>query len=117
VDKSDLLTIVFDIFSKRKQFTYYLTERVRLYLGFLGKACKILRCRICKLTELIRTNKMFERAKEQLDKDCDIIEMMDQARKSKNFQRNFLSHRQKILLKFDNGNVIREVESGSDDEN
>jgi len=73
-------------------------------------------CKACKFTELIRTNKMFERAKEQLDKDCDIIEIMDQSRKSKNFQRNFLSHRQKILLKFDNGNVIREVESGSDDE-
>ena len=78
--------------------------------------CKILRCRIIKLTELIRTNKMFERAKEQLDKDCDIIEIMDQTRKSKNFQRNFLSHKQKILLRFDNGNVIREVESESDNE-
>jgi len=75
------MAIVFDILSKRKEFTYFLNERVRLYLGFLGKAYKIFRCRCCKFAELIRTNKMFERAKDQLDKDCDIIEMMDQSRK------------------------------------
>jgi len=34
---------------------------------------------------------------------------MDQVRKSKIFQRNFLSHQQKILLKFDYSNIIGEA--------
>jgi hypothetical protein len=55
---------------------------------------------------MIRMNKIFEKAKGRLDQDCDIIEVMDQVRKSKNFQRNFLSRQQKILLKFDRSNII-----------
>jgi len=46
VDKSDINTILFEIFSKRKKFTYNLKERSRLYLGFLGKAYNFCRCRI-----------------------------------------------------------------------
>jgi len=42
---------------------------------------------------------------------------MDQIRKSKNFQRNFLSRRQKIILQFDKSNIIERVhDSGSDNE-
>jgi len=50
---------------------------------------------------MIHVNKVFERAQDRLNKDTDIIEIMDQVRKSKNFQRNFLKREQKILLKFD----------------
>ncbi len=43
---------------------------------------------------------------------------MDQVRKSKNFQRNFLTRQQKILLKFDMNNVVNdeseEEEEGSE---
>jgi len=62
---------------------------------------------------MIHENKLFESAKAKLDKACDIFEITDSARKSKNYLRNALSLKQKILLKFDNGNVIRA--SGSDE--
>jgi len=88
---------------------------MRLYLGFLGKIPTFLRCRICKFTQLIHDNKLFERAKAQLDKACDIFEIADISRRSKNYLRNALSHKQRILLKFDNGNVIRANDSGSDE--
>jgi len=88
---------------------------MRLYLGFLGKASTFLRCRICKFAQLIHDNRLFERAKAQLDKACDILEMVDSSRKSKNYLRNALSFKQRILLKFDNGNVIRANDSGSDE--
>jgi len=99
VDKGDLMNVVFEIFSKRKKFNYDLGERIRLYIGFVGPVCKFLRCCDCK--RMIQNNKLYEKAKERLEAECDIVEVMDQVRRSKNFQRNFLSRRQKILLKFD----------------
>ena len=42
----------------------------------------------------------------RLDNECDIIDVMEQVRKSKNFLRNHLKREQKILLKFDYSNVI-----------
>jgi hypothetical protein len=41
-----------------------------------------------------------------LNKDCDLIDVMVQVNKTKNFFRNFLSRQQKILLKFDQSNII-----------
>jgi len=41
---------------------------------------------------------------------------MDQVRKSKNFLRNFLSHQQKILLKFDCSNIIGAASASSESE-
>jgi hypothetical protein len=98
--------MVFDIFSKRKKFEYNLKERFVLYLGFLGPVLRFLRCRCLNYDHMIHMNKIFQKAKKRLDHDCDIIEVMDQVRKSKNFQRNYLSRQQKILLKFDHSNII-----------
>ena len=104
VDKSDIMTIIFEIFSKRKEFDYALKERLMLYFGFLAPVFKCLRCRC--YDHMIQVNKIFEKAVGRLDDECDIIDVMDQIRKSKNFQRNFLTRQQKILLKFDHSNVI-----------
>jgi hypothetical protein len=121
IDQSDIKTIVFDIFSKRKQFNYKLKERVWLYLGFLAPVLKCLRrCRRSWYFEnMIEVNKIFENAVGRLDSECDIIDVMKQVRKSKNFMRNHLRREQKILLKFDYSNVIdanSESEEGSAEE-
>jgi len=58
---------------------------------------------------MIQNYKLYERAKERLEAECDIVEIMNQVRRSKNFQRNFLSRRQKILLRFDSSNVIHRI--------
>ena len=68
---------------------------------------------------MIEVNKIFEKAVGRLDNECDIIDVMEQVRKSKNFMRNHLRREQKILLKFDSSNVIdanSESEEGSAEE-
>ena len=77
VDKTDVMTMVFDIFSKRKKFDYDLKERLMIYLGFLGPVFKFLRCRCFNYEYMIHVNKIFEMAKDRLEQDCDIIEVMD----------------------------------------
>ena len=77
--------MIFDIFSSRKKFDYFLNERVMLYLGWLGPVLKFLRCRCFNYDHMIHVKKIFEKAKDRLDQDCDIIEVMDQVRRSKNF--------------------------------
>jgi hypothetical protein len=57
VDQSDIMTIVFDIFSKRKQFRYERKERIWLYLGFLAPVLKCFSCRY--FDNMIRVNKIF----------------------------------------------------------
>ena len=121
MNQSDIQTIVFDIFRKRKQFEYELKERVWLYLGFLAPVLKCLnKCRRYWYFEnMIEVNKIFEKAVSRLDNECDIIDVMEQVRKSKNFLRNHLRREQKILLKFDYSNVIdanSESEEGSGQE-
>jgi hypothetical protein len=121
LNQSDIQTIVFDIFRKRKQFNYELKERVWLYLGFLAPVLKCLsKCRRYWYFEnMIEVNKIFEKAVSRLDNECDIIDVMEQVRKSKNFLRSHLRHEQKILLKFDYSNVIdanSESEEGSGQE-
>ena len=41
-----------------------------------------------------------------MDKECDIICIMEQVRKSKNFLKNYLTREQKILMKYDHSNII-----------
>jgi hypothetical protein len=85
VDESDIMTMIFEIFSSRKKFDYFLNERLMLYLGWLGPVLKFLRCRCFNYEHMIRVKKIFEKAKGRLDDECDIIDVMDQVRKSKNF--------------------------------
>lgn len=85
VDGTDTLTMVFDIFSRRKVFDLHLNERIMIYFGFLGPILKILRCKFFNYQGMIHVKKIFEKARDRLDRDCDIIEIMDQVRKSKNF--------------------------------
>lgn len=114
------MTMIFDIFSSRKKFDYHLNERIMLYFGFLGPVLKCLRCRCFNYENILRVKKIFEKAKGCLDDECDIIDIMDQVRRSKNFQRNFLTRQQKILLKYDYSNVIggvhNEEESSAEEE-
>ena len=52
-----------------------------------------------------------------MTKDCDIVEVMNQVRQSKNFRKNYMTHEEKILLRFDKSNVIDAMsgeESGDD---
>jgi len=91
VDKSDITTIIFDMFSKRKKFEYHLNERILLYMGFLGPVLKFFRCRCFNYDNMIRVNKMFKKAKAYLDSECDIIDIMDSVRKSNNFNQTFLT--------------------------
>ncbi len=64
---------------------------------------------------MIEVNKIFEKAVGRLDNECDIIDVMEQVRKSKNFLRNHLRREQKILLKFDYSNVIDANSESEDD--
>jgi len=77
VDQSDIATVAFDIFSKRNRFNYDLKERMSLYLGFMAPVCKFLRCKCCNYDQMMRAKKIFEKAKDRLEFDCDIIEVMD----------------------------------------
>jgi len=108
--------MIFDIFSRRKKFDYHLNERIMLYFGFLGPCLKFCRCRCINYENIIGVNKIFNRAKGCLDDECDIIDIFDAVRKSKNFQRNFLTRQQKILLKYDVSNVIGTVPSDGESE-
>ena len=52
----------------------------------------------------------------KIGKECDLLSMMNQARRSKNFLKNYLTHEQKILQKFDCTNLINgSSSSGTDD--
>ena len=59
VDVTDIMTMVFDIFSKRKNFDYNTTERLMLYLGFLGPVLRFLRCRSLNYDHMIKVKKKF----------------------------------------------------------
>ena len=41
-----------------------------------------------------------------MEKECDIIDIMEQVRTSKNFLKNYLTREQKIMLKYDYNNII-----------
>jgi len=116
VDKSDIMTMIFDIFSRRKKFDYQCNERIMLYCGKLGPVLRFCRCRCFNYDNIIRVNKIFEKAKGCLDDECDIIDIFDAVRKSKNFQKNFLTRQQKILLKYDTNNVIKAIPSDKESE-
>jgi len=77
VDDNDIKTMVFDIFSSRKKFTYDFRERLTLYFGFLGPVYKWMRCKCFNHERIIHVNKVFERAQDRLNKDADLIEIMD----------------------------------------
>jgi len=116
VDNSDIMTMIFDIFSKRKKFAYGLDERIMLYCGRVGYVLRFCRCKCFNYDNIIRVNKLYEKAKGCLDDECDIIDIFGAVRKSKNFQKNFLTRQQKILLKYDCSNVIKAVDSDEDSE-
>jgi hypothetical protein len=67
---------------------------------------KCLKCRCFNQEKMLHTRKIFKKANFKLARECDIISIMDQVRKSKSFLRNHLSHEQRILQKFDCRNVI-----------
>jgi len=108
--------MIFDMFSKRKKFEYHLNERIMLYMGFLGPVLKFLRCRCFNYDNMIRVNRMFNKAKDYLDEECDIIDIMNSVRKSNNFNQTFLTREQKILLRNVNNNIINEIHSDKESE-
>jgi len=59
VDMSDIKTMVFEIFSSRKKFTYDFRERLTLYFGFIGPVLKCLRCKCFNHERMNHVNKVF----------------------------------------------------------
>ena len=102
----DIRSIVFDIFSRRKTFTFSLYKRINLYFGFVANMMRTCRCKAFDFNSIINLRRTFKRAKERIEKDCDIVHVMDVTRRYKNFARNFLSSEQKMLLKYDTKNLI-----------
>lgn len=51
--------------------------------------------------------KMYEAAEDKYYKDLDICNVMDVIRSSMNFLSNFMTREQKLLLRFNAGNIIR----------
>ena len=52
----------------------------------------------------------------KIGKECDLLSIMNQARRYKNFLKNYLTHEQKILQKFDSINLINASSSSGTDE-
>jgi hypothetical protein len=48
-----------------------------IYFEFFGPILKNLRCKCVNYERMIHVKKMFDRAKERLETDCDIMEVMD----------------------------------------
>jgi hypothetical protein len=65
---------------------------------------------------MMQRRKIFKKGIMKIGKECDLLSMMNQARRSKNFLKNYLTHEQKILQKFDCANLINaSSSSGTDD--
>jgi hypothetical protein len=65
---------------------------------------------------MMQRRKIFKKGIMKIGKECDLLSMMNQARRSKNFLKNYLTHEQKILQKFDCTNLINgSSSSGTDD--
>jgi hypothetical protein len=67
-----------------------------------------MKCCLCRNIKKVveKKNKLFKKASERFDEDLDVIKVMQSIRTSSNFRRNFMTREQKILLKFDQSNVI-----------
>lgn len=77
---------------------------------------KCLRCKLFDYDKMIHNRAVYLKAQRKMDKDCDLIDIMEQVRGSKNFLRNFLTREQKILLKYDVSNIIDGEHAESDEE-
>ena len=98
VADKDIRAIVFDMFSRRKKFVYDLSKRIILYLGYLGYMLRFCRCKRFDADSIIYQKKTYQRAVELIEKDCDIKNIMDVTRRYSNFENNFLTNKQKLLL-------------------
>jgi len=63
----------------------------------------------------MHSRKVFNKGCIRIGKDCDLIDMMVQTRRIKNFLKNYLTHPQKILMKFDEANVLNGSSSSGTD--
>jgi len=52
-----------------------------LYFGFIGK---FLPCKY-NFDQMNLVNKLFEKATKRIENECDILEVMDEVRRSRNF--------------------------------
>ena len=85
---------------------YGFKELFTLYMGFLAPILKCFRCRCFNLDKMLNTRRIFKKANKKIGRECDLLSIMEQVRRSKSFLRNYMSHEQKILHKFDCSNVI-----------
>ncbi len=58
--------------------------------------------------------KLFKQAKKRYEEDLDVLRIMQTIKQSANFLKSYLSHENKLLLKFDNTNVIAVSSSDAD---
>ena len=77
--------MVFEIFSGRKKFLYDFKQKLNLYFGHFGKIFKLMKCKLFDYDLMIHNKKVFKKASATIDKDCDIIDVMNCVRKTKNF--------------------------------
>jgi len=82
-----------------------------LYFGFF---LPCLRCCGCKEKKELRRMKLFKQAKKRYEEDLDVLRIMQTVKQSANFLKSYLSHENKLLLKFDNTNVIAVSSSDAD---
>lgn len=85
MEDKDIRTIVFDIFSRRKKFDFSVGKRITLYFGFIGYLLRFCRCKAFDTEGIIYNKKVFNRAKERIEKECDIGNVMDITRRYSNF--------------------------------
>ena len=64
---------------------------------------------------MMQRRKIFKKGIMKIGKECDLLSMMNQARRSKSFLKNYLTHEQKILQKFNCTNLINASSSSETD--
>jgi len=71
IEKGNIASLLFEIYSTRQKFVYDLKERFKLYFGFL-------KCCLCSKIKTVveRKNKLFKKASERFDEDLDVIKVM-----------------------------------------
>jgi hypothetical protein len=75
-----------------------------------------MRCNCFNINKLMQRRKIFKKGIMKIGKECDLLSIMNQARRSKNFLKNYLTQEQKILQKFDSINLINASSSSGTDE-
>jgi hypothetical protein len=109
IDTNDIKDIMFDVFRGRNKFTYHFSERFWIYFMKLEPFFRCLKCWFAR--KIRHSIKMYDEAEGRYKEKLDILNIMGVVNNASNFMKNFLTREQRILLKFDAGNIISAGES------